>query len=84
MKVTDDDGTELEQCDCCDNGYWQAACCNGAGGCSCHGQLVDMGPCHVCQGTGWKRPDADTNANVNTIRGSIFLGSGPHGGWLGR
>lgn len=84
MKAYDDDGAPLKRCDCCENGNWYAACCNGAGGCSCRGELVDMGPCHVCHGTGWKRPDADTRANVRTIEGQCFIGSGPADGWFGR
>ena len=84
MKAFDEDGTELERCRCCENGEWFAACCNGADGCSCRGELVPMGRCHVCRGTGWKRPEADERANVRTIEGLCFIGSGPRGGWFGR
>lgn len=77
MQAFDDDGTELTPCDCCYGGRWETECCNGAGGCSCNGQVIDMGPCNVCRGTGWKRPDADTNANIRVISGLCYIGSGP-------
>ena len=86
MKAFDDDGTELVHCHC-DNGEWWTECCSGAGGCSCRGELVNMGPCNVCGGTGWRRPDANTGANVDFIRrsGRCFAGSGPNTGyWAGR
>lgn len=83
MKAFDDDGVELMRCDCCENGRWETECCNGAYGCSCRGQRVDMGRCNVCRGTGWRRPDANTRANVDTIRGALFTGSGPRGGYWG-
>lgn len=84
MKVIDDDGVELERCKCCENGTWYAECCNGAGGCSCHGDLVEMGPCRVCGGSGWARPDADKRANARSIT-TCFIGSGPRDGyWRGR
>jgi len=81
MKVYDDDGTELVRCEMCENGEWWAECCNGADGCDCHGRPVNMGRCNVCNGTGWRRPDADKMANVNTIRGRCFVRSGPTGGY---
>jgi len=80
MRVYDDSGVELIQCHC-DNGRWFTECCNGAGGCSCHGQPVDMGTCHICHGTGWRRPDADIKANLRTIQGFCFAGSGPSSGY---
>ncbi len=84
MKVFDDDGTELIKCKMCNNGQWQAACCNGAGGCSCRGDLVEMGMCNVCNGTGWRREDADVKANIKTIK-TCFIGSGPRTGyWAGK
>lgn len=85
MKAYDDDGTELVQCRNCEGGRWYTECCNGANGCDCRGEIVDMGVCNVCQGAGWHRPNADTEANLNAIRGRCFTGSGPTSGyWAGR
>lgn len=86
MRVTDDDdGTEMIKCRNCYGGRWETECCSGAGGCDCRGQPIDMGPCNVCNGTGWHRPDADTRANIRTIEGRCFIGSGPTSGfWAGR
>lgn len=75
--MLDDDGTKLIRCESCYNGRWESECCNGAGGCSCQGRPIDMGPCNVCRGKGWQRPEADTNANIRTIEGLCYLGSGP-------
>jgi len=77
MKVFDDDGTELIECEHCNNGKWETECCSGAYGCTCMGGLVDMGSCKVCNGTGWRRPDANPEANIETIRGLSYAGSGP-------
>ena len=86
MKITDDDGTEMIACECC--GYFgdhrgriMAECCNGAGGCSCGGQAVDCGTCRVCNGTGFRRVDADNRANLRHIQRLAemrrgYLGSG--------
>jgi len=79
MKAYDDDGTELIRCRYCEGGHWYTECCNGAGGCDCGGQVIDMGTCNVCNGKGWHRPDADTRANLKTIQGRCFIGSGPNG-----
>lgn len=85
MKAIYDDGTELVRCEYCDNGHWETECCNGADGCDCRGERVPMGPCNVCNGTGWRRPDADTRANLQTIQGRCFIGAGPtRGYWAGR
>jgi hypothetical protein len=81
MRVLDDDGSEMQRCECCDNGQWWTECCNGAGGCDCRGQPIQMGACNVCGGTGWCRVDADTRANLRTIEGMCFIGSGPKAGW---
>jgi hypothetical protein len=71
-------------CRPCDGtGFWEAACCNGAGGCSCGGETVPMGECNVCHGSGRMAPDADTMANVKVIRGFGFIGTGPAGGYFG-
>lgn len=64
-------------CRMCDGrGQWEAACCNGAGGCSCRGDFVPMGTCRVCHGYGQHAPDADTTANVKAIQGFCFIGTG--------
>lgn len=65
------------RCEHCDNGRWEAECCNGSSGCSCGGEPVDMGPCRVCNGTGWRTDDADRTANLRSIQGLCYLGSGP-------
>ena len=65
------------RCGHCVNGRFVAECCNGASGCSCEGREVDMGPCRVCHGTGWREQDADTTANIRAIEGRCYLGSGP-------
>jgi len=80
MIVYDDDGIELIPCNC-ENGEWYAECCNGADGCSCYGKPVNMGKCNLCNGTGWRRPDADMMANLVEIRGYCFVGSGQSGYW---
>jgi hypothetical protein len=77
MKVLDDDGTQLIQCRNCIAGRWETECCNGSGGCDCRGQVVDMGRCLVCNGTGWHRPDANTDANRRSIAGCSYIGRGP-------
>lgn len=77
MKVFDEDGTEMVRCRNCIGGRWETECCNGSGGCSCRGQRIDMGPCNVCHGAGWHRPEADTRANIRTIEGLCYIGSGP-------
>jgi hypothetical protein len=85
MKAFDNDGTELLKCKNCFGGRWEAECCDGSGGCSCRGQPVDMGTCRVCGGTGWRRPDANLRANVESIGSRCFLGSGPATGfWAGK
>lgn len=69
---------------CYGEGRWEVECCNGSGGCSCHGGLVDMGTCNVCQGHGYVI-DGQFNsmANVNYIMnsGACFVGSGPTTGY---
>jgi hypothetical protein len=78
IPMPDDLGpSRLERCDCCEGGFWEVECCNGSGGCSCKGQRVAMGPCNVCRGTGWISPDADRRANLRTIEGLCYIGSGP-------
>lgn len=80
-----DDGTELEQCRNCENGEWFTECCSGANGCDCRGQVLSMGKCNVCSGAGWHKPHADTKANLRTIQGRCFIGSGPtRGYWAGK
>jgi len=72
---------------CYGDGYWEAECCNGAGGCSCHGRAVNMGTCNVCNGEGFVAEDRQNSmANVEFLKrsGACFLGSGPQdGSWAG-
>ena len=73
------------KCRNCTNGKWSVECCSGANGCDCYGQEVDMGTCNVCGGTGWHGPDANIRANIQAIKGRLFIGSGPTSGyWAGR
>lgn len=87
MKVTDDDGTEMEECNGCGHygtakGRLMTECCSGASGCDCRGDFVDLGPCRVCNGTGYVRVDGDKMANAKFVRqlcegSNGYLGSGP-------
>lgn len=73
-------------CEACNGtGEWEVECCNGSDGCSCGGQLVSMGVCNVCEGTGERHINANTMANVETIQGHCFIGTGPTSGiWANR
>lgn len=85
MKAYDDNGEKLIPCEMCENGTWWSECCDGSNNCDCHGQPVNMGTCHVCHGTGWRQPEANKMANVDTIRGRCFIGRGPTSGyWAGK
>lgn len=73
-----------EYCIYCDGtGKWETECCNGSGGCSCRGQRVPMGRCNVCGGSGIKEAGQDERANVRSIEGYCFVGTGPSAGWAG-
>lgn len=77
--------SEQVRCRYCVNGRWETECCSGADGCDCRGQVIDMGRCNVCGGTGWHSLDADTRANIRTIEGRCFIGRGPtRGYWAGK
>lgn len=68
---------------CGGRGEWESECCNGSGGCSCHGQPVNMGVCHVCRGSGQVSENISHErkmANLRSIQGACFLGSGPSTG----
>jgi hypothetical protein len=70
---------------CGGRGHWETECCSGAGGCDCRGQVIDMGPCNVCGGSGYVAiGHHDKNANRRAIEGLCFIGSGPSSGlWAG-
>lgn len=80
----------MEICNVC-HGYGQmeSECCNGAGGCSCHGDVVLL-PCTYCDGKG--TVESNIEASENGLRkfrkfygGRCFLGSGPSSGyWAGK
>jgi hypothetical protein len=70
---------------CGGQGCWQTECCDGSDGCSCRGGLVDMGTCNCCGGTGIVDESYDKDANVRSLQGVCFAGSGPSVGyWAGR
>ena len=78
-----DDPVRCEHCD--GDGEWWSECCSGAGGCDCHGRQINMGRCQVCGGTGYRRPEANRDANRRMIQGQCFIGSGPSSGyWRGK
>lgn len=62
---------------CHGEGRWYTECCNGAYGCSCGGDIVPMGRCNVCRGTGVEPEDSDPAANLAAIEGRPYIGSGP-------
>lgn len=75
-----------EPCQACSGrGTWETECCNGASGCPCRGQRVDMGACHACRGTGQveagqQQPMANANYILENHIG--YPGGGPRdGGW---
>ncbi len=74
-----------ERCPSCNgSGRLVTECCNGAGGCSCKGDLVDIGICRVCNGYGYVvKGHYDPNANSKFIRATrmCFAGSGPTTGY---
>jgi len=75
----------LIKCRNCIDGRWETECCSGANGCDCRGQVIDMGICKVCGGAGYHDENADTKANIKTIQGRCFIGSGPTSGyWAGK
>lgn len=62
---------------CGGDGTWECECCNGSGGCSCQGQPVPMGMCHVCKGTGSVvEGQYDMTANRFMVEGLCYLGDG--------
>lgn len=80
---------QMKQCPSCHGrGEWETECCNGAGGCDCRGQVVPMGTCNVCCGTGEVPEDVtqdQLHANVRAIAGRCFIGNGPTSGpWANR
>lgn len=64
---------------CHGTGRFDTECCSGAGGCDCRGEVIDIGPCRVCEGTGGVDGTHNPEANLNMIRGMHFIGSGPAG-----
>lgn len=69
---------------CYGDGYWEAECCNGRGGCSCMGLPVKMGTCRVCNGSGHViegQYNGRANSDFIMRSGACFLGSGPSTGY---
>lgn len=69
----------LEPCKACNGaGTWQTECCSGANGCSCRGEVIDMGTCNGCGGKKMVEPSKqDPTANIRSIAGRSYIGSGP-------
>jgi hypothetical protein len=78
VKLKDQDGRELCGA-CCGAGSWETECCDGSRGCSCRGQVIPMGQCLACHGTGYVNEDHDKGANIRSIAGLCYIGSGPQG-----
>ena len=69
---------DMDVCPCCYGyGTWQTECCDGSHGCSCHGLVIDMGICLACGGTGRRSEGMDTQANIRSISGQAYIGTGP-------
>lgn len=73
--------SETMRCPGCDgDGRFLTECCDGSGGCTCRGDVVDLGPCRVCGGSGRVvEGEYDPAANRRAIQGLHFIGSGPRG-----
>lgn len=71
------------KCEMCENGEVWTECCNGSNGCPCEGRQVFFGICEVCHGTGERTADADTGANLQSLRHAAVVTGGylgnPHG-----
>lgn len=79
-----DDDHKWEDCPLCQGrGEFSVECCSGGGGCSCGGEPVAM-CCCGCDGAGVvdKTIGVDSSANLKSLEGRCFLGSGPRNGWL--
>jgi len=77
----------MEPCEMClGSGQLWTECCNGSGGCDCHGQQVFMGPCLECGGRG-EIPEGSavpyaqsaTKAYMQSVCPTGYVGSGPYG-----
>jgi len=65
---------------CGGSGRFETECCNGMSGCSCRGEIIDLGPCRVCDGQGTViEGQYDRYANRREIQGLHYIGSGPSG-----
>lgn len=53
---------------CHGDGRCLTECCSGAYGCPCSGQVLDLGPCHGCNGYGVGEAPVDLDANLRAIR----------------
>jgi len=72
------DESETERCrGCGGDGRFLTECCDGTGGCSCRGEIVDLGSCRECGGYGQIVAGTYSGKNRDAIRGLHFIGSGP-------
>lgn len=53
---------------CHGDGRCLTECCNGSFNCPCRGDVVDLGPCRGCGGSGMRSPQVDLDANLRVIR----------------
>jgi hypothetical protein len=58
---------------CKGTGEWETLCCNGYK-CSCGGEIIPMGKCLCCNGTGIIDEFYDPRANRNSIAGICWIG----------
>lgn len=74
------DYPDMEPCrGCGGTGIFETECCNGSGGCSCRGEVVNMGSCRECGGQGEIEVGTYRGANLDAIRGLHFIGTGSAG-----
>ena len=64
---------------CNGSGEWYTECCDGSYQCSCKGQPVFMGECHVCEGRGFViEGEFNSMANCESIKGMCYIGTSPY------
>lgn len=70
---------QMEPCrGCGGDGRLLTECCDGSGGCSCRGRVMDLGSCRECGGCGEIEEGTYSRRNLDAIRGLHFIGTGPN------